>query len=139
MVSLLSWKSTESVYRHIFSPFMFVLSSVGWSLSTVLSCRIIIFCELYWSCRSKEGFVSHLVCSIDGIYFTPSVIESFIHSTLTLHFHQNATGVSCSSWTDCLSIENGYCVKGHCYASNAYYHDALDPAIHGNRLRRGLI
>ena len=81
----------------------------------------------------KKGMCPHCEYSLDGIYFTPSVVESFIHSTLTLSFNQNATEVSCSSWKDCRSIENGYCVQGHCYASNAYYHDALDPAIHGRR------
>ena len=79
---------------------------------------------------------------VDGIYFTPSVIESFIHFSLTLLFHSSSsspsssttstptpTAINCTSWKDCRNMTNGYCIYGQCFASNAYFHDALDPAF----------
>ena len=69
---------------------------------------------------------------IGGFYFTPSMYESFLHASLSLAFHSNRSA-PCSSFKDCRSIPNGYCIQGACYASNAYYHNAMDPG-----LRRGL-
>ena len=59
--------------------------------------------------------------------------ESFLHTSLSLAFHSNRSS-SCSSFKDCRSVPNGYCIQGTCYASNAYYHNAMDPG-----LQRGLV
>ena len=77
--------------------------------------------------------------NVDGIYFTPSVLESFIQSELTRSFNQNATTIACSSWKDCRELENGFCVAGRCFASNAYFHNAVDPAFEGRKTESLLI
>lgn len=72
-----------------------------------------------------------MIVLIVGVYFSPSLLESFVQTSLTLTFNSNHTNVNCTSFTDCRSFENGYCVKGKCIASNAYYHNAVDPAVKG--------
>ena len=64
-----------------------------------------------------------------GIYFTPSLLESFIHTSLSQTFYQEKSNTTCSSWKDCRSMKNGYCIQGKCVASTAYYHNAVDPAL----------
>lgn len=63
------------------------------------------------------------------MYFSPSLLESFVHTELSLSFHQNVTEQKCASWKDCKGMDNGYCIKGMCYASYAYFHDAFDTAL----------
>lgn len=63
------------------------------------------------------------------IYFNPSLLENFVHTELTLNYHTNSSNLTCSTWKDCKSLPNGYCIKGHCYASKAYFHDAYDLGI----------
>ena len=48
---------------------------------------------------------------------------------MTLNYHTNTSNITCSTWKDCKSLPNGYCIKGHCYASKAYFHDAYDLGI----------
>ena len=57
------------------------------------------------------------------------MLESFLQSSLTLDFHLSTSNKTCHTWSDCFDLENGYCVKGTCYASTAYFHNAMDPGF----------
>ena len=64
-----------------------------------------------------------------GVYFTPSMYESFLHASLALAFHANASATECSSFKDCGALSNGYCIQGRCLSAYAYYHNAMDPGV----------
>lgn len=63
---------------------------------------------------------------IVGLFFNPSIVESFVHAELTNDFHEMIPERNCKSWRDCKQVANGYCMKGKCVKSNAFYHDAYD-------------
>ena len=72
-----------------------------------------------------------------GVYFTPSMYESFLHTSLALAFHANANVTACTSFRDCRTLANGYCVQGRCLSAYAYYHNAMDPGVQRSTRRAG--
>lgn len=64
-----------------------------------------------------------------GVYFAPSIYESFLHTSLALAFHNHTSATACSSFRDCRTMTNGYCVQGQCLSAYAYYHNAMDPGV----------
>ena len=73
-----------------------------------------------------DVFLWYIIDFVVGLFFNPSIVESFVHTELSQFFYNPITEKNCTSWKDCKEYTNGYCIKGKCVQSKAYFHDAYD-------------